>query len=353
MRRVIILFVIVWSSIICQQSFSQKKEVEKSEIEILMKKREQEVKNEKLALKKKVVEINKKKESGEINFEQANQLKKEAAELHALNIENKLAIIDNSLALLKRKKKFSEDEVKEDYSSQLVLELGGENSGFYMLNHKSKYKYDIKTYGDMVIAFGLNNAIIDGQSLDDSPYKIGGSRFFEIGWAWNTRVFKNSNAVRFKYGLSFQYNGFKPKDNLYFVEDGKNTLLEEFPVNLKKSKFRMTNLVFPIHFEFGPSKKIESEHNFRYSTYNKVKFGIGGYAGFNIGTLQKLKYKQDGNRVKEKSRKSFNTNNFVYGVSAYIGKDDASFYVKYDLNSMFKSPNSDHNNISVGVRFDL
>ena len=34
----------------------------------------------------------------------------------------------------------------------------------------------------MVLAFGLNNAIIDGENFDDSPYKIGGSRFFEIGW---------------------------------------------------------------------------------------------------------------------------------------------------------------------------
>jgi len=45
----------------------------------------------------------------------------------------------------------------------------------------------------MVLAFGLNNAIVEGESFDDSPYKIGGSRFFEIGWAWKTRVFKNSN----------------------------------------------------------------------------------------------------------------------------------------------------------------
>lgn len=350
MKRVIILFVIIWSSIICQQTFSQKKEVEKSEIELLMEKREREVKHEKSALKKKVVEINKKQESGEITLEQANQLKEKAAELHALNIENKLTIIDNYLEFLKRNKKNGETR---DTGHRVSLELFKENSGLVVENYRSRYKHDIKTYSDIVIAVGLNNAIIDGQSLDDSPYKIGGSRFFEIGWAWNTRVFKNTNAVRFKYGLSLQYNGFKPKDNMYYVDNGDQTLLEEFPENLSKSKFRMTNLVFPIHFEFGPSKKIKKEHNFRYSTYNKFRLGIGGYAGFNIGTLQKLKYKKEGNKVKEKTRRSFNTNNFVYGLSAYVGKDDTSFYVKYDLNSMFKSPNSEQKNISVGVRFDL
>jgi len=353
MKKTVLFVLIACNILLCQQSFSQERKSKKTEIEILEQRKEDVLIEEKKALKKKVVDINKKHESGEIDFEKANQLKKEAAEFHALNIENKLAIIDNSIDLLKRKKATLNNNVEDNNSSHEILKLGGEHSGSNFYNHGSKFKHDIKTYSDLVFAFGLNNAIIEGQSLDDSPYKIGGSRFFEIGWAWNTRVFKNTNAVRFKYGVSLQSNGFKPKDNMIFAEDGNQTVLEEFPVNLKKSKFRMTNLVFPIYFEFGPSKKIENEHNFRYSTYNKVKFGIGGYAGFNIGTLQKLKYKKDGDRVKEKSRKSFNTNNFVYGVSAYVGKDDTSFYVKYDLNSMFKSPNADHKNISVGVRFDL
>lgn len=339
--------------LLSQQSFSQEMKNEKTEIEILKQQKESVLAAEKRALKKKVIEINKKHQSDEITTEESEKLKKEAAEFHASNIENKLAIIENKIALLQRKKEHIIDEDKKNNGYQINFNLAGEHSGFNLYNDRSRLQHDIRTYSELVVAFGLNNLIIEGQSLDDSPYKIGGSRFFEIGWAWNTRVFKNTNAVRFKYGLSFQYNGFKPKDNMYFIESGEETSLTEFSENLKKSKFRMTNLVFPIHFEFGPSKKVENEHNFRYSTYNKFKFGIGGYAGFNIGTLQKLKYKQDGNRVKEKSRRSFNTNNLVYGISAYIGKDDTSFYVKYDLNSMFKSPNSEQKNISVGVRFDL
>jgi len=166
-------------------------------------------------------------------------------------------------------------------------------------------------------------------------------------------VFKNTNAVRFKYGVSFQYNGLKPKDNMYFVEDGNQTVLEEFPDKLDKSKFRMANLVFPVHFEFGPSKKIEKENSFRYATNNKFKIGVGGYGGFNIGNLQKLKYKQEGDKIKEKSRKDYNTNNFIYGISAYVGKDDMSLYIKYDLNPIFNKAIIDQNNISLGIRFDL
>ena len=69
------------------------------------------------------------------------------------------------------------------------------------------------------MAVGLNNAIAEGQEIGDSDFKIGGSRFFEIGWAWKTRVFEESNWLRLKYGISFQFNGLKPTENRYFVEN--------------------------------------------------------------------------------------------------------------------------------------
>ncbi len=52
----------------------------------------------------------------------------------------------------------------------------------------------------------------------------------------------------------------------------------------------MDNLVFPVHFEFGPSKKVESPRSVWFSTHNKFKIGLGGYAGVNLGERQKLKY---------------------------------------------------------------
>ncbi len=351
MKKTVIFLFLIWNSVVCQQSFSQETESFQKKLEVLEFKRAEVVTNEKETLKKEVIVINKKLEQGEISVEEAEKLKKEAAQLHALNIDDRLAIIENSISLLKRNNENQIDTSAEN--TKYSIEIGGKEGFLKIDDKRNRYKKDIKTYSNLVIAFGLNNTITEGENLNDSPYKVGGSRFFEIGWAWDTRVFKNTNAVRFKYGVSFQYNGLKPKDNMYFVEDESQTVLEEFPENLNKSKFRMTNLVFPIHFEFGPSKKIEKENSFRYSTNNKFKIGIGGYGGFNIGNLQKLKYKQDGDKVKEKSRKDYNTNNFVYGISAYVGKDDVSLYIKYDLNPIFKNATIDQNNISLGLRFDL
>src|SRR5690606_31767400 len=223
-----------------------------------------------------------------------------------LNIENKTAIIDNKIELVQRGEDYDLHERADSVKSDTGKTFESCWNTLFGIDLDKKYKKpqrDKRTYSDLFFALGLNNTIIEGQSFDDSPYKIGGSRFFEIGWLWSKRVFKESNAVRFRYGFSFQFNGLKPKDNMYFVENGNETFLEEFPENLDKSKFRMDNLVFPVFFEFGPSNKIEKEEHFRYSTKDKFKIGVGGYAGFNMSTRQKLKFDQDGDAVKQKMKR--------------------------------------------------
>ena len=331
----------------------------KQKIETLLSEKEQIQNEERNFLKMEVETINKRLEKAEITNVEADELKKEAAKRRALNIENRTAIVDNKIELLNR----NGDDYKIDENQTIngIIRIGSnENTSESFIyvgtkeNDKPKnLKYDKRTTSDFVLAFGLNNAIIEGEKLDDSPYKFGGSRFFEIGWAWKTRVFNESNFMRLKYGYSFQFNGLKPTDNNYFVQEGNQTVLQEFPEELKKSKLAITNLVFPVHFEFGPSRKTEKDTYFRYSTDNQFKIGIGGYGGFNIGTRQKLKYEFDGERIKEKQKQSFNTSNLVYGLSGYIAFDDVALYVKYDLSPIFKDQAIKQNNISIGLRFDM
>ncbi|MDD7886836.1 hypothetical protein PQO00_12575 [Flavivirga sp. 57AJ16] len=307
-------------------------------------------KEEKEFLKIEVEAINKRLDNGKITSEEAQKLKMKAAKLAALNIENRIGIIDNKIALFERNDYGLNRGGKE---TKLGVIIGGEEVLYVRENDDKRKKYDKRTSSDFVLAFGLNNAIVEGENLEDSPYKFGGSRFLELGWAWKTRVFKNSNFLRFKYGYSFQINGLKPDDNKYFVQQGNQTILQEFPENLKKSKLSITNLVFPVHFEFGPSKKVDKETYFRYSTRNQFKIGMGGYAGFNIGTRQKLKYKLNGEQIKDKQKRGFNTSNLVYGLSGYIAFDSVALYVKYDVSPIFKDQIIDQNNISLGVRFDV
>ncbi len=356
MKTTIIYSVLLLLSLLSQQVLAQDEENLQYKVEQLEKKKETVALVEREALKNEVEIIQQRLDRGEISKEIAQRLKKEAAERRAKNIENKVAILENSIQLLKR-------EGAVDLNAETDhIEIGlgfGDSDGEvlfgikYKPGNQKKVIYDRRTYGDPVVAFGLNNAIIDGQSLNDSPYKIGGSRFFEIGWAWRTRVFKNSNALRLHYGASFQFNGLKPIDNQYFVLNNGQAELAKSELNLDKSKFRMDNLVFPVHLEFGPSKFIKNDDNIRYSIDQQFRFGIGGYGGFNLGSRQKLKYEIDGDKVKEKRKQDYNVGNLVYGLSAYIGFDSIQLYAKYDLNPIFQKAAIEQHNISLGVRLDL
>lgn len=329
----------------------------KEKIEILNKEKKRIQEEEKDALKKEVEAINKRLDQGAISKETAEKLKTEAAQKHALNIENRIAIIDNKIELLKRNPD-NKDYANEDEDGNFTIRIGSsdDDDDFFYIGNKNRYrkhwKYDRRTTSDLVFAIGFNNAIYEGESLNDSNFKLGGSGFVELGWAWKTRVFNNTNAVRLKYGFSFMWNKLDIKDNLYFNEEDDVVMLEEFPLNVNKSKFRTTYLAIPVHFEFGSSRKVERENYVRYYTHNRFKIGVGGYAAFTLQSMQKLKYSEDGDKQKDKI-KDFNTNTIVYGLSTYIAWGDVGIYFKYDLTPIFKDQAQDLNNISLGLRFDM
>lgn len=358
MKKITSFITVIMALLFVEYGFTQ--ENYEKRVKVLEARKEQITSQEKEALKIEVESIMKRQDRGAITADEAKVLKEEAAKKRALNIENRIAIIDNQIALIQRNegKVFSDvlnDSIPDD-QVRIAIDIGGkpfEQFIFKNYGMKRDLKYDRRTYSDFVFAIGLNNALIDGQSLNDSPYKIGGSRFFEMGWQWRTRVFKNSNFLRLNYGFSFQFNGLKPVDNQFFVENGDQTELQEFDVELDKAKLRMDNLVFPVHFEFGPSKYRETDKTIRYSLDRQFRLGIGGYGGFNIGTRQKLKYSRDGERNKDKFKRDYNTSDLIYGLSAYMGVEGVLLYVKYDLNPIFKDAPVEQQNISLGLRFDL
>ena len=308
-------------------------------------------------LKNEIQYINKQLEKGNITSEEAEKQKKAAADKVARNIENQLAIVDNKIALLERNG--SADPYKV---SSLTLGFGNKDEDgvqvfgfvFNKEGEQRKLKYDKRTTFDLVYAFGLNNAVTDVSDIGDT-FSIGQSGFAELGLAWNRRLLKNSGALHLKYGFSFQWNKLDAVDNQFFTVANEVATLETFDDNLIKSQLRNTNLVVPLHLEFGGYKKIEKKNSVRYRTRGKFRMGLGGYAGVRLGTQQKLIFRNDGERVKNKERTDFGGDTFVYGLSGYIRVwGDISLYGKYDLSSAINAPSlGDVNNVSLGLRFDL
>jgi 23S rRNA pseudoU1915 N3-methylase RlmH len=288
---------------------------------------------EKHELKKEVEKIERELKKGKITRAGAKRNKQAAAEKHAKNIEDQLNIIDAEIALIKRNG--GKNEGRDYYKNMTYLTTCHPDT-IKTITHPHR------THSHFIVAFGLDNAVGKSQSLNDSPYRVGGSRFFEIGYEFSTVLIK-SGYLRFNYGIDFQFNGLKPTGNRYFVRKGDQAKLEHFPYNLRKAKLRQDNFVIPMYVEIGPTDKTYRAKRF--------KLGLGGYAGLNLRTIQKLKYHRDGHHIKRREAFSPTTNNFIYGLGAYVGYNIVELYFKYDLNAIFRdNPVAEHN-VTFGLRF--
>lgn len=293
---------------------------------------------EKNLLKKKVRQINKALENGDISEEEADLQKKTAAEKHAQNIEDQHKIIDANIALIIRN--LEEDDNKAYY--QHMKYLTEKNS--HEVTDSETEKKTRKIVGDLVLNVGFSNTIGSDKSIGDD-FSLGGSRFVDLGYEWNRGLTKN-NFLRLRYGFSFQFNGLSAVDNQFLVKDeNKQVHLEEFDIKLKKSKLRVDNLVLPVYLELGPANK--------YGYANKFKVGVGGFVGFNLKNVQKLKYKEEGYRVRKKDYFNSQTEDLIYGLGAYLGYGSWGLFARYNINPLFKHNPVKERVIAAGIRIML
>lgn len=332
---VLILFLFV-SKMIGQETFESRAKQIANKIEKV-------TKEEKAALKEEVEVVNVQLSEGKITKEEADKKKKQLAEARAIIIEQKVTVAQNEL----------NDLVQQKVDGKIMER---DSTSRYSIGRCWKGKDSIyrekRTTSQFVFAAGLNNLVTDGR-LKNSDYKFMGSHFYEWGFTFNSRILKNHNLLHAKYGLSVMYNNIRPTENRSFVVDGKQTVLEVNPINLDESRFRNVYLVMPAHleFDFSGSKTENGKTYFR--THKSFRFGIGGYAGINVKSKQILKYDQEDIKEKVVSKGDYNVNNFIYGLSTYMGYKDMSLYLKYDLNPLFADNEIKQNNVSLGLRFDF
>lgn len=299
--------------------------------------------DEKAKLKSAIEALQERLKEDKISVHEFESEKKILAEKHAQNIKSRTLILDESIDYLKR---------NEDKSvNRLIVLIGEGESEEKVKQTDTLTHYPSKSSSGLFLAVGFSNTIGDNHSLEDTPYNIAGSRFFEFGYNWTT-AFKTNSWLHLRYGIGMQIDGYKPSDNQYFVMKDKELHLEEHSLNLKKSKLRMTNLVVPIHLEFRkPKLRVRKNGKRVYSYGNSWKFGMGGYAGLNIKTTQILKYKEDGRRGRSKENLSSGINQAIYGLSAYVGKGDFSLYARYALNNMLKNVEYNEKTLAVGLQY--
>ena len=335
---------LIASKIIAQETFEVKAKIIAEKIENI-------TKEEKAALKAEIESVNKELEAGTITQEQADEKKLKFAEVRSQNIESRVGLVQDELKDLVKQK--VDGKIKSDgheFNFLLFHKSDGRNHNKYV-KHQDSIKNFSRTTSQIVFALGVNN-LVTNNAVANSDFRYFGSHFYEFGFASSTRLFKDSNLLHGRYGLSLMYNNLRPTDNRFFQESGKETQLVTSPIHLKDSRFRNVYLVVPMHLEFDFSGKQVKNDKTIFRTHQSFRLGLGGYFGANLKSKQVLDYEIDGNDVKERTKGNFNVNDFIYGVSAYIGYKDASIYAKYDINPLFKDNVVNQNNISLGIRWD-
>lgn len=338
----------------------QKAKMQLAKLELKLQQIEEE---EKSKLKKIIAELNEQQAKDSLyskaDFE---AIKMDNAKRTAENIANRQEIVKNQIDFLKRNGYLSDEAAisledkkerddKDGENGLRSFEISTKGINFSWKDEEDD-KYRMKTQKDLIFAFGLNNAVVNPGGINDSPFKVAGSRFFEIGYLWSTPISK-TNFLRLDYGFSFQFNGLKPEDDLIFYEDGEQTVLDRYVVDgeeisFDKNKFRQDNLIFPVHLHFNTKKSKRGN----YYTRSGFNFGLGGFVGLNLNNITKLKFDApNGDREKVKFKDDYNTNNFLYGLSAYAGFGDATLYMTYSLNPIFKNNPVELNNVQLGFRF--
>ena len=331
------------SKIVAQETFEAKAKTIALKIENI-------IKDEKNALKIEVDAVNKELENGAITEQQADEKKMKLSEIRSKNIETKVSSAQEELKDLVQQKvdgKIESVDTTKTYGRFLSLSIGGRE-----LKNDTIKKGEKRTTSQFVMASGVNNLVTD-KSFANSDFRYWGSHFYELGITYNTRILKNDNLLHFKYGVSVMYNNLRATNNRAFVVNGNQTNLETSSINICDSRFKNVYVVAPLHLEFDFSgNKIKDGKSF-FKTHQSVRLGIGGFAGARVKSKQILKYENDGRDVTERTRGNFNANDFIYGVSTYIGYKETSLYLKYDLNPLFSNNPIKQNNISLGIRFDF
>jgi len=339
-------FILVFIALI-QNSYTFAQGSFESKAKDIARKLEKIVDEEKSSLKAELNEIDNKLESKSITTSEAENQRKLAAEKSAKKIEERVASESSKLQDL------IQDKVDGKINEKQKDDFDWDFNWDKMKNKVKKYRGESRTTSQFVFAFG-KNGLIENQAWSDD-YSFSKSRFYEFGMSGNTRIFKSNNLLHLKYGLSFMVNNLRPENNKIFVENGNQTTLATFSNSLeKRAYFRNTQLVLPLHLEFDFTKPKKVDDKVYFKSHNSVRIGVGGYAGLNIKTKQILEYKDSNfNNVEQVIRGDYNTNNFIYGISSYIGYKCMTLYAKYDLNPLFKNNPVDQNNVSVALRFDI
>lgn len=204
----------------------------------------------------------------------------------------------------------------DDWEWDVELDDGGKNVGYF----------------DFTI--GLNNYLNeDGQfpTAGDDGYALKTwSMHWGLGFGAKSRLGNETSPAHIKYGVEMAWTNYNYEGTFVPVKtDDEVIFVDNIQSSYDKNKMNVTTINIPLMLQLDFSDNRATENGFN--------LGIGGYAGFRIGSNSKFKYRDDNNdKVNMKTKSDFYLNDFQYGLQAQIGVAGVNFFARYALNDLFQ-----------------
>ncbi len=218
----------------------------------------------------------------------------------------------------------------------------------YFYNIKNKGKKDFKGSW-AAIEFGINNYCNNDFSIsrDDND------EFMDLNtgksWNFNLNFAQYSiNLINEQFGivtgLGLEFNNYR-FDNDITIQKVNGIIVEDATTyqgsNISKTKLTTTYLTAPILLELHIPIK-----------HDEFNISAGVIGGVKIGSHTKVVYKDDGSKVKTKTRDDFNLSPFRYGLTAKLGFENVNLYANYYMTSLFeKNKGPELHPFAVGISF--
>jgi hypothetical protein len=219
--------------------------------------------------------------------------------------------------------------------------------------------YNLGTHNDFMIDLGMNNYLEDGKSPDsNAPYAVKpwGSWYIALKSINDTHI---GGKLHLLWGGDVSWYTFKFENPSVRLVQGEENLIfmSEDISNAHKSKLNVSYLnvsVVPM-LRFGKKhghKWYDHDDHFSMSMGRTGGFriGLGGYAGYRLGSKTKSVIKEGGDKDKNKDHENYYLNDWRYGVRLQAGVGSFDAFINYDLNDLFRDNKGPAlNAISFGI----
>lgn len=219
----------------------------------------------------------------------------------------------------------------EEKSAEKFEGIGivSEKDGSTKVKTSAKVGRRTKMYFDFGIGLtGMVNNSPENTTTIFPEYKTWGSRYWEVGMKFKTRIGGPKSPVSVNYGISYWLNSFESDNNVKISYENSIPKFERVANAVGSTELNIGYVTVPVGIDFKIGRK--------------GKIGVGGFGGYRVRTVQNIDLKTDTESIEERRKASYGLNNLTYGLNAKIGVGGLILHGKYTLSNLFKDDNKEY-----------